>query len=556
VLTATAIVAPFFFLGTPSGHDIQFHLSSWMDVARQWREGIVFPRWSEWANWGYGEPRFVFYPPISWLLGGALGSVLPWKLVPGIVIWIALVIAGMSMWTLAQEWLPGPAAVAAAVFFAADPYHMVMLYDRSDFAELLAASLFPLVFWGALHMARGEQRYIPALALAFGAIWLCNAPAGVIASYSLVLALLIACVVQKTGRPLLLGATAMAAAFALVAFYLLPAAYEQHWVQISGALVESLQPSHNFLFARNNEEGFILFNMRTTRTAVGMMIATLIGGIFFARRYRSSRTLWWILLAAAVSSTLIMFSPSLFLWKLLPKLWYVQFPWRWMDALAVPLAFFIAGMAASFGKRWTFWLVILLATSSLVTVAAIIIQDAWWDDQDAAYLTRSIDAGHGFDGMDEYAPLGVSHWDLPGEPPTDDKDAPPPAETPRLQVLDDDSGDIVPLKNISVKYDSWTAEKRIFTVSAPADASIVLRLVNYPAWDVRIDGTKLQPGYIDQTGQMVLPVTAGTHRIAVLFRRTWDRTLGGIISLFAALAILAVFFALPQSRDPDTSSSP
>jgi hypothetical protein len=185
-----------------------------------------------------------------------------------------------------------------------------------------------------------------------------------------------------------------------------------------------------------------------------------------------------------------------------------------------------------------------------VTLATIIIRDAWWDDQDAAYLTRGIDARHGFDGMDEYAPLGSSHWDLPGEPPdADDKDAPPPPETPRLQVLDDNSGDLVPLKNVSVNYQDWTAEKRIFTVSAPSNTALVLRLVNYPAWDVRIDGTKIQPGYVDLTGQMILPVPAGTHHVTVIFRRTWDRTFGGIISLLAALALLASWFALRPERD-------
>src|SRR6202047_4912935 len=180
---AMAVVAPMLFLGNASGHDFQFHLASWLDVAGQWREGIFYPRWAEWANWGFGEPRFIFYPPASWLLGAALGSLLPWKIAPGAFIWLALVLAALTMWRLAREWLLGRQALTAGILYAVNPYHLVMVYYRSDFAELLASALFPLVVLGALRVARDGCVRVPGLALAFALIWLSNAPAAVIATY-------------------------------------------------------------------------------------------------------------------------------------------------------------------------------------------------------------------------------------------------------------------------------------------------------------------------------------------------------------------------------------
>jgi len=76
-LAAAAVIAPMLFRGNASGHDFQFHIASWLEVSRQWHEGVFYPRWAAFANFGHGEPRFIFYPPLSWMAGAALGNVLP-----------------------------------------------------------------------------------------------------------------------------------------------------------------------------------------------------------------------------------------------------------------------------------------------------------------------------------------------------------------------------------------------------------------------------------------------------------------------------------------------
>src|ERR1700746_2115923 len=90
-----AVIGPFFFLGTASGHDLAFHMASWLDAAGKWKECVILRRWTEWANFGFGEPRFIFYPPLSWLLGAFLGTILPWSLVSAVFIGCVRAVAGL-----------------------------------------------------------------------------------------------------------------------------------------------------------------------------------------------------------------------------------------------------------------------------------------------------------------------------------------------------------------------------------------------------------------------------------------------------------------------------
>src|SRR5215813_3008703 len=162
-LTALFVVLPFLHYGIPSGHDFEFHMNSWIDVVDHWKQGIAYPHWNAMAHYGFGEARFIFYPPLSWTLGALLGLVLPWKLVPAAYIWIVLTVSGCSMYILARRFLAGSAAIWAAAFYAANPYGLVVVYWRSAFAELMAAASLPLLALLVLEVDKGRSRVIASL---------------------------------------------------------------------------------------------------------------------------------------------------------------------------------------------------------------------------------------------------------------------------------------------------------------------------------------------------------------------------------------------------------
>ncbi len=531
------------FRGNASGHDFQFHIASWMDAANQWREGIVYPRWAEWANWGFGEPRFIFYPPGSWMIGAALGSVLPWAMAPGAFIWLTLISAGMSMWKLARECLSGSQAIVAAVLFEVNPYHLVIVYYRSDFAELLAGALLPLMVWGALHTSRGDWRRVPWLAAAFAGIWLSNAPAAVIATYSLGLIFLVECAVRRSFRPLVPGATAMAAGFGLAAFYILPAAWERRWVQIAQAVADNLRPAQNFLFTHASDPDFVRFNWKVSSVAVGVMLATGIAAAFIAKRRREFSELFWALITLGSVSVLLMLPFSDLLWRGLPELRFVQFPWRWLDILDVAFAFFVAAAIGRSRRRWASWFAGIVIFVAIGAAATAMVLDAWWDNADVPAMADAIHSGRGYEGADEYASVGSDRYELPGNPDDSERvEGVSSVPAARIAQFDSDSGEIVPAADAKLDIERWSAERREFAAETATPVTLAVKLVNYPAWEVRLDGEEIGTGSAPDTGQMLIAVPAGAHRVAIRFRRTWDRRAGDAISIFAALLLLAFAF--------------
>ena len=535
LLISVVIISPFFRLGSATGQDFLFHASSWIDAAGQWKEGILYPRWTEWANYGYGEPRFIFYPPSSWMLGAALGLLLPWNAVPAAFIVLVQTFAGLSAFFLSRRIFPGRAALFCAACYAANPYALLIIYLRSDFAELLANAFLPLLFLAALEIhgvlenSKRERspsagRSIVCFAAVLAAVWLSNAPAAVIACYSSAAVFGFAALTRRSWQPLLRGAAGLALGVGLAGFYLLPAAYEQRWVNIAEALSSGLLPSENFLFTMINDPEHTLFNWIASGIAVLLMIFTGLAAVAAHRARRDGplgfeKQAWRILLLLAGLSTLLMMRFTNIFWELLPKLRFVQFPWRWMSVLAVPFAVFLGGAMAR--KRWG-WVWAAVTFSLLGATGAGLVHQGWWTKNDIAILRQEIVRGEGFEGTFEYDPKGDDHTNVPV------------AKAQEVQVMDTDS---TPGPNTppTVRVERWSPEYKEVTVNTHDPFALGLRLLNYPAWRVKVNGAVVTPQDGEDFNQMLVPLKAGESHIQVRFRRTWDRSAGGALSLVGGM---------------------
>jgi hypothetical protein len=296
-LAAFIAVLPLLIHGCSCGHDFDFHVLSWMEAARQFAQGDLHPHWAYTPAWNAGEPRFIFYPPLSWTIGAILGLIFPWTWTPIIYTWLALTAAGFGLYYLARDFAASTAATLAAIFYTVNPYMLFTAYERTAYAELLAAAWVPLL----LHAILRQQVTIPRIAVPIALLWLTNAPAAVMSCYALALLTIIRLaesvsqvrttrfsslaaretvisteathgsivsrVVEKPASlfpprtnsptvappqtPLHLALNTIAGTalgLGLAAFYVLPAAYERRYVQIAMAIIPNMRIQDNFLF--------------------------------------------------------------------------------------------------------------------------------------------------------------------------------------------------------------------------------------------------------------------------------------------------------------------
>jgi hypothetical protein len=575
LLAAALAVAPQLVRGNSCGHDFDFHLVSWLDCLHSWQHGILYPHWTPSANYGAGEPRFVFYPPLTWLLGAALGLFLPWPLVPVALTFLLLAPAGLATRALGRQVLDDVPATLAACAALFSGYSLFTAYERSAFAELSGGFWIPLLLLFALRdrnpagsfWQRALDRSAAPLALVVAGAWLSNPPVGVMATYLLAAVALVLALLSKSWIPVVRAAFAAALGLSLSAFYLVPAAIEQRWVdihQITGDPGEKIENS--WLFAHHADPSLASHDLELRRVsfiAVTMIAIALIGLLVSWRRGQlaARQRRWWIPLALIPVAVLLLQLPiSLPLWNLLPKLRFLQFPWRWLVALEAPMAIFFA-MAVWPARRLP--RVAVAALCTVLFLAASVASGRCFfqvcDDEDAVQPMLDVyRSGSGFAGTDEYAPPGADNSlvaaGLPSaclvSNPSTVLGAPAPA----------DSDDTAPVWNsgqhsCEATFAATAIQPEHLRITARLDRPgyLVLRLRSYPAWRVQVNGRPVPALPQREDGLMAVPVPQGPVNLAVDWTTTRDVLLGRWLSGLALLLLAVLYFIERKLAQPRLS---
>jgi hypothetical protein len=180
----------------------------------------------------------------------------------------------------------------------------------------------------------------------------------------------------------------------------------------------------------------------------------------------------------------------------------------------------VALLATMAWRRWLPRVLICVLMLGVIIAVWHRVQAPWWDTAaDIAEMRGDIRDGEGYEGTDEYAPTGADPYQIK-------------QDASRVALEGDGSA--------RIQVQQWDPESRLFIVDTTVPGKLVLRLFNYPAWRVEVNGRAVATEAREVTGQMIIPVEAGENRVRITFVRTWDRTAGIIISVVAAFVVMAL----------------
>lgn len=553
LIAAYIAVWPLMQRGESCGADFSFHFINWLDAQHSFFNGILNPHWANSPNFGAGEPRFVFYPPLTWITGAVLGSFLSWNVVSVAFAFLLFAGTGLAHRALAREVLPeGPAALAgcASIFLG---NLLLDTYMRSDYAELSGGIWIPLLLLCFLRfrptsgtlIARCTTGIAP-LSLVIAGIWLTNGPLAIMASYLLMAAAIVSTATQKSWQPAIRAAISFTLGVSLAAVYLLPAVWERGSVNFNAAISQREYLIENgWLFRFHSDPSWSMYNTTLdlhswlTILMFGIASASLL--LAWKRGILRAHPTWWLPVSLIPIAALLMQLPiSALIWNHLPALQFLQFPWRWLVVM-------IPSLAISFAAA--VWVQPLPGRIPILAVCGILflfISAGTWGIcyQNCRDLDNALQLAIHQDGVwgkPEYSPPGIRH-------PLVDRDAPKNCEVSKLAQLSNHPstdatatatpasaclGTFAEIENLP--------EHKVFSGTAEHAGLLILNLRNYPAWRISLNGqivaATTEPAY----GLAAVPIQQGPASITADWTTTPDVWIGRIFSTVGLLLLAAVW---------------
>ncbi len=555
-LTLTA-AHPAMFGALPKSDDGLMHLYRLVALDYSVRHGDLWPRYSPGMAFGYGIPTFNYYSPLSLYPMEALHLALGLRPVDAFLwgVMLYLFLGTLGAYLLGAAWGGPLVGLGAATAYAYAPYTLINWTQRGAIAELLALALLAWAMWAFRRLSLYGRRRDFALAVGCFTLLILThnitalIGAALLAAYSA----LLWWVSPQPPRAFIWLGLALLFPLALAAVYWMPALFELDYVQIWRAAVgvETLSAGGAFqtlgqLLAWPHTADITQLRVLSARPlgwpqlALGMLGAILI----MRNKTAEHRPLYhWLAFAAPLSAllTLMQMPFSAAVWRSVPLLTFVQFPWRLMGPLSLLLSVPAgAGIAlAAQHIRRPLWRVawVGLALLSMIVLAIPWLYSAYVPDAPTASIVevQNFERRTSFIGgtaAGEYLPRWVAVM-------------PDPDRLLGLYAQSDVIPRLQPSPDVTIEHMAWGMKSATLSLRVRRDTRLVFDWLYFPGWWAELDGERVAVTPTEPNGFVSVAVPAGKHRLRLGFGLTPLRRAAMWVSI-AALMVLGAALAYPR----------
>jgi hypothetical protein len=599
---APLLTPAYFFQAHDAPHSI-FYL---VEFDQTLRDGYLWPRWAPDFAFGYGYPLFNILAPLA-IYAAEILHLLGLSLVGSVKTMYALgtIGAGLAMYLFVRRLFGREAGLLAAVVYMYVPFHLAEIFVRSAYSEFIALALLPLVLYAFTELIAAPNVQRLALAgLIYGILILTHVTTFFTFTPFLMAYILFLLIGSWRRNGLRVGLRASLYALgsgilglALSAIYLVPMLaelrhvkveqwtaynydYAQHFVYFS----QLLSPVWGFGYSGPGLEDGMSYQLG----AVTAVLVVFGGWRTLASRFPHRGTALFFLVGTAFFVWLM--SPAAqFAWRVLPVASLVQFPWRLLGLTAVTMSV-VAGSVVARGVRGSGNRGIGESGNRGIG------ESGNWGSREAGSGGFSPDSPIS-DSLSPDSPitdspipspsfpvllvlllvviLGSFSYTLPQYTPVESwregpeavirwsrfstadrvamvahTDEQPTSGPMEAQYLAGEALDVATITDGAGTLRTLRHGGASDEVLVDADGTVTVQFYtyDYPGWRVTIDGSPVPHRPEPPYGLVTVDVPDGEHHVTLRMGSTPPRTVGGLISLAAAVVIVVGLFWRRLSR--------
>jgi hypothetical protein len=527
-----------------------------LELEKCFLDGQIPCRWVPDMGYGFGFPLFNFYPPLPYLIGQVF-RVLQFSFVDTVKITFLLsfIISGITMYFLSKEFFGKWGGVISSIFYIWAPYHSVDIFVRGAMNEAWALCWFPLILFASYKLIK-EKKNIFKFTILLSISWflLFTSHNLMVLIFTPVFGLwcLIFILKEKSWKKIINLLISGIFALGLSAFFTLPAIFEQKYVQVNTLVVGYYEYIAHFatlnqlLFSRFwgygpsvwLENDGMPFQVGHLHWILSIIILLFV--IYMYSKKQNKKKVFdkqllivsFFILIGWIA-TFMTHLKSSFIWKVIPPLKFVQFPWRFLTLTTFSFSF-IAGYLAIFFKNKVYRIVIPVLVALLILLNWNYFKPekgkmgpltdkekfsaAAWELQQTA-------------GIYDYLPVGA-------------KQAPQEPQKHLVEVMEGGA---------SYSKDMLGTNWASFDINVKTDEALIrIGIFKFPNWKAYIDGKETEI-FIDKNemwGRMYIRVPKGEHSINLKLYNTPIRTVSNLITLVSWLALIILLILKRRSSCP------